>query len=335
MKFLAQAIYQHTLKTQSRLCFRILLHLRKFLLRFCDPVITATFRGLRLTMPFSHTIFINQKLYPHYDMRLQAIAQYICAKDGRLAMIDVGANIGDTVVLSLSDQASNASYLLIEGERSYADLIYTNLSHNLRSLHKLPSPDSYAIYTTNSALDSTGGGGDHKLFYIYTTFLGQSDSCEKYAMSLQDGSGKLVASSTSSSITTLDHIIQQTNFTPNFIKIDTDGFDFKVLRGARATISAFMPNLYFEWSLSHLLEQGESPTSIFPMLRDLGYEKLVIFDNFGDLLCVLDSTDRLNLSLLMGYTNTSKQIHYYDVLAIHRASSFCLQEYLRIYASGA
>ena len=37
-----------------------------------------------------------------------------------------------------SNQASNASYLLIEGERSYADLNYTDPSHNLRSLHKLP-----------------------------------------------------------------------------------------------------------------------------------------------------------------------------------------------------
>ena len=176
-----------------------------------------------------------------------------------------------------------------------------------------------------------GGGGDHKLFHICTTFLGDKDSCGNYTMSLQNGSGKLIASSSQSPIYTLDTIVQKSSFSPNFIKIDTDGFDFKVLRGAVATIKAYAPIIYFEWSYTHLLEQAESPLAIFPLLRELGYRELVIFDNFGTLLCVLPSDDRQNLALLMDYTKDSSQIHYYDVLAIPSQSAFNLQEYLQLY----
>lgn len=326
-KPLAQAVYQSLLNTPSKNIRRILMHTRNILLRFCNPLITAKFNGFTLTMPFSHTIFINQKLFPHYDMRLRDIAECVRNKHGKLAMIDVGANIGDTAVFT---NIANARYLLIEGEKSYANLIRTNLMQNFTAPVHFTTSNELA---TPSEPAKTGGGGTH--FLLYNTFIGES-SDSGYGVDLQDGSGKLTPRENDKSvqniqIRTLDHIIAESNFSPNFIKIDTDGFDFKVLRSGEQSITKFKPALYFEWSYQHLHDIGESATSIFPLLAQWGYEWLLIFDNFGSPLCKLSSLDSANLSLLMDYTRDSKQIHYFDVLAFHKDDNDCLQAYLAGY----
>ena len=325
-KPLAQAVYQALLNTQSKNIRRILLHARNFLLRFCNPIITAKFNGFTLTMPFAHAIFVIQKFYPRYDMRLHGIAECVRNKHGKLAMIDVGANIGDTAVFT---NIANAEYLLIEGEKSYADLIHTNLAQNFTAPVHFTTSDELAMPSEPAKT----GGGTH--FLLYNTFIGESSN-SNYRVDLQDGSGKLTLhkedkSVQSIQIRTLDSIITESNFSPNFIKIDTDGFDFKVLRSGAQSIAKFKPTLYFEWSYQHLHDIGESATSIFPLLAQWGYEQLLIFDNFGSPLCVLSSLDSKNLSLLMDYTRDSKQIHYFDVLAFHRDNDDCLQAYLAQY----
>ena len=59
-------------------------------------------------------------------------------------------------------------------------------------------------------------------------------------------------------------MVKQANFSPNFIKIDTDGFDFKVLRGANNTLKTYKPVIFFEWDKIHLQAQNEDFLSIFP-----------------------------------------------------------------------
>ena len=105
----------------------------------------------------------------------------------------------------------------------------------------------------------------------------------------------------------------------NFIKVDTDGFDFKVIRSAENTLKTYKSTLFFEWDLFFLQAQNENPTSIFTYLNSLGYTQLLIFDNFGNLLVILHSDDIQNLSLILDYTRKSnKHIYYYDVLALHK-----------------
>lgn len=120
-------VYKLILRTRSRVFEKILLKIRAIMLKISNPMITLEYRGFRLKMPFSHTIFYYQKLYPNYDMWLHRIGSYIMAKQGTLKMIDVGANIGDTAVFMNIPQAK---YLLIEGERSYVQLIKENLALN-------------------------------------------------------------------------------------------------------------------------------------------------------------------------------------------------------------
>lgn len=122
---IATFIYKQILASKHKLSFRFYAKLRALVLKFADPLITISFRGYSLKMPFSHTIFLNQKLYPTYDMQLHKIASYITQKMGFIHIVDVGANIGDTAVFMDMPQAR---FLLIEGEKSYNTLIRHNFS---------------------------------------------------------------------------------------------------------------------------------------------------------------------------------------------------------------
>lgn len=209
-------------------------------------------------------------------------------------MIDVGANIGDTVVFT---NIPDGKFLLIEGEKTYNSLIQTNLLNN------------------NISLENT---------IIENVFIGDSEG--HFFNDLRDGSGSLIEADTSNigfSTVTLDYVVEKNNFEPNFIKIDTDGFDFRVIRSAKNTLKKYLPPLYFEWDKFFLEKQKENPLSIFPFLEELGYKDIFVFDNFGVLLCKEQINNTDNLKRLLDYTEHSNQnIYYYDLLIIAKKSDY-------------
>jgi Methyltransferase FkbM domain len=63
----------------------------------------------------------------------------------------------------------------------------------------------------------------------------------------------------------------------NLIKIDVDGYDFKVLHGASSTILRLRPLLFTELCEYTLNEQGDSIKDILTFLNSMGYS--AHFDN--------------------------------------------------------
>jgi FkbM family methyltransferase len=57
----------------------------------------------------------------------------------------------------------------------------------------------------------------------------------------------------------------------DFIKIDVDGLEAKVLRGGRETLRRFRPPVFFELSPSLVEEGGDSLDELFGSLQELGY----------------------------------------------------------------
>lgn len=70
----------------------------------------------------------------------------------------------------------------------------------------------------------------------------------------------------------------------NFIKIDVDGFEFNVLRGAEKLISN-SENLMLitEFCPSYLVQAGEDPQEYFLYLKKLGFDLFLIDDKKGEL----------------------------------------------------
>ena len=73
----------------------------------------------------------------------------------------------------------------------------------------------------------------------------------------------------------LDEYIKRNNIDKlNIIKIDVDGYDYKVLLGALETLKRFKPTLFVELSEVCLNQQGDSVSDIYNFLNHLNYTAL-------------------------------------------------------------
>lgn len=264
------------------------LHVYGRLLKHGNETVSYKINGQPCDMPFSFSgVYFSEK-NADYDRQLGRICDYVKKQLGRpINIIDVGANIGDTV-LNIGDKENK--YLLVEGEESYNMYIQKNLAGY-----------DYILEQVFCA-ESDDDGNNKSVVKDHGT-----------AMIVDDENG------TDLKVKTMDTIVDDCNFSPDVFKIDTDGFDFKVMRGAGRMMNNTKPVIFFEWTLEELLEVGEDPAGIFPYLNEHGYEDLIIFDNYGTLMCKASSSNQELLANLIDYTRTNN-IHYYDVCAVHKDS---------------
>lgn len=267
--------------------------IRYFLIRKSDPVIRMRCNGEPLYMHLSHQLPLYQAEHPLYDRALPRIAKQIAADDGEVVMIDVGANIGDTAVSVISAAAGRC--LCVEGDERYFPLLVRNTARYGSRVANV-----YALCTSADSQDSVTAvrsGGTTR----FTESKGESDAAP---------------------ILTLDEIVARhpAAIQTNLLKIDTDGFDFKVLRGAAHLIASAKPTLFFELQPSFLETQGEDPLSIFPWLSGRGYDRVLLYDNAGNPAVSCRASDRDAIAAALGRID-GKRLYYYDVLTIHDESS--------------
>jgi len=76
-------------------------------------------------------------------------------------------------------------------------------------------------------------------------------------------------------LATLDGwVTQQQIYRIDFIKIDTDGMEMKVLRGAQETLRRFRPVVIFELIPQDITDAGDSAEALVQLLQELKYRLL-------------------------------------------------------------
>ena len=99
------------------------------------PLVRTEIEGRSLVVPLAHNLAFYKEKFAHYDKHIISICQYVQSRLGALAFIDVGANVGDTVInLGIAD---HAQYLCIEGDAFYYKLLRNNLGNYSYQYHAI------------------------------------------------------------------------------------------------------------------------------------------------------------------------------------------------------
>lgn len=270
---------------------------RKYLKSF-DPEIRIKVGNKFLFMNLSHRLPVYYSQFFNYDRALPKICEKIKKIDSRLDVIDIGANIGDTV--SLITDVVSGNFLCIEGDKKYLPLLKKNIGQ-IPTLNHIEIIECYCGSNTNDNLLISRVDGTAKIVKEETTTKnGFSPS--------KDDIG----------IIALDTIIDNNSKfkNPNILKIDTDGFEISILNSGKNVLKNAKPLLYFEITPELYETNGEHINTLWKILIECGYKKALFYNNFGEALEIIDIQDKEKLNIIIEKID-SKNIHYYDVLVYH------------------
>lgn len=185
----------------------------------------------------------------HQRARLLALAQ------PRSTVIDVGANIGDTL-LSLGKRVGPEGRAIgFEANPATLQKCQANIA-----LNAMPQV----------RVEGVGLGAEAGELGFGSAASGNSGA-DRF---MPDGGAITVA------VITLDSYIREQGLDRvDLIKIDVEGFEMNVLRGADATLARFRPVLFLELSDANLREQGSSATELLAWLETRDY---AVYDALSD-----------------------------------------------------
>ena len=296
-EYLVQWLYRQLLNASSNYQFyqlknRIFNKLFNGILKSKEPLIKYNIAGFPLWVPISHHLPFILKNHPQYSSNIARIAKYVKQKYKDLKFIDIGANIGDSIAIVRKE--AEFPILCIEGDEQFLSILKKN---------------------ADSFLD----------VYIARAYLGESNKSFK-GFNFKDGGTahlKEKESFVGESVIEVKKLSDVLKDYPSFldskmIKIDTDGFDCKILRGASDVLTVAKPVIFFEYDPFFLSQQGDDGISIFKYFMHYGYNNLLIYDNFGDLMLSTSVDNERLLHEIHLYFSGRWGHRYCDICVFHQ-----------------
>jgi len=238
--------------------------------------------------PENHLLVKLLKSQPYRDLCVGIAAKYISAKYPNATMIDIGANIGDTAAL-IATYARN-KLILVEGSDYFFDILVRNASQlpNETVIKKVLISDGSEIsgsfhHWGGTASFNEGAGGKVKIPTERLSNIADENTC--------------------------------------FIKIDTDGYDFKILTDSLEWLTSAHPTILFENQIRNN-QDCNSADELYVHLMQIGYEYFIVWDDPGFHLVSTTSLDvlkDLDRYLFKVWQNDGhRSICNYDVLCLHK-----------------
>lgn len=271
----------------------------RIICKIYEPVVLRKVRGVRIRVNLSHSLPFLVRINKHHDKPLPSFAKFyrLCKK--KLVIIDAGANVGDTALFIDAETESEAEILCIEASAKFNEILRSNIrdKKNIRSIR---------------------------------SYLGERD--EESFLSVENDMGNAVAqqSDTSNTFRSLDSLVHDEELSAfrqtNIIKTDTEGFDFKILRGAENLIRLNKPALFFEFHPYYLKQNSEDIDDFFRFLSAHQYENFLVYTQSGYPLGIFKTTDMSALNGLVNYALINIDT-YFDVLTVAKAENTLLNQF--------
>lgn len=165
-------------------------------------------------------------------------------------VFDVGVNVGWTA-LNLASRCPSGRVIGFEPDPAN----YASCSRNLR-LNSLPN----LIVEPLGLADRPGTSG----------MIVENERNRGGNRVSADGSGPI-------ELTTIDQYCERNGIERvDLLKIDTEGFEHRIIQGGSGTLARHRPKLFVEVNDTHLARYGSSAESLFRLLRELGYTRFQV-----------------------------------------------------------
>lgn len=254
-------------------------------------------------MPGTNIQLGNYKIYPDLNAQLGRLAAVIYKKYPGMTVIDVGANVGDTIAVLKS--AVEVPVIGIEGD----DTSYNYLQKNTEQFKNVK---------------------------IIKTFLGEKSENTKVSMEKTGWNNTIIpdaAGTEQISFKSLDDVISETgldNAEIKLLKVDVEGFDTIVLRGATAIIDKYKPVLFFEYNRDNMKAINEEGLPTVLSFGKYGYNKIAFFDHKGTLILATEMKNTEEITYLHEYISSPKNLMgYYDICIFHEADTNVAADFLQ------
>jgi FkbM family methyltransferase len=238
-------------------------------------------------MPGNNPHISTYKYRPNANNLLGILAAYVAPKYPDMSLIDIGANVGDTVAVVKTN--IDIPVIGIEGD----PVSFQYLERNTKQFKNITAIKEFLgekRETMQVTLEKTGWN---------TTLI----PTEKKGQEV--------------SLKTLDEVLTEYKVSENNIKvlkIDTEGFDTIILRGANDLLSKHKPVLFFEYNRANMDAIHEDGLSTLLSLEKYGYHSVIFFDNYG----------RYMITIPINQYDLIKQLHYYSEDEVSQVGYFDL-----------
>ena len=269
-----------------------------------NKIITTIIGGFELQINKGSLLPSFLEQFIHYESTLPRLSNFINRTNPQFEIIDVGAYIGDTAAL-VRQKIENKIYS-IEADPFFFQMLINNAK-------KIGNIVPIQAYLGSGNTDQTN----------HMNLLG--DSHNPY--------NKNGIVNNKIQTKTLDSIMDVDIATKNIglLKIDTDGYDFEIINGAKKLLQKTTPILYIEFDKKLLVDRKVNGIEELAKLKD-NYGPLMVYDNYGHFLL---SSNLENIQLIeqlykyIGFKNCP--IYYFDLILFPKNkpeifNSFSLEE---------
>lgn len=258
-------------------------------------IATAQIGRYSIQIPTRSPVAWQYSHAPNLVGQLGRLTSLLRRKYPNLAAIDVGANVGDTACIIKS--AEDIPLLCVEGDEFTFGFLQKNI----------------AQFRNTTA---------HKLFLGEKTGVASVDF-EKagWNLTLKPGTSP---SASSIKLTSLDDFMATQPDGPAFklLKIDTEGFDCSIIRGALNYIQKVTPVITFEYNRGNMDAIGEPGLPTFSMLQGLGYARIAFHDQNGRFLLSASLENSNLIKDLHDYADCVRgRIGYLDITVFHESDT--------------
>lgn len=286
-------------------------------------------RGLRrrhtigkfaVELPAGHMLDTLQALFARYDRELPHVAKIMSDKYPGMVVVDVGANVGDTLAALRS--VGDFPIVCVEGSPDYLKLLRTN--------ERLIGGHNKII----ECFVGTAAGSVHHSSIRNTRGTGQTiDSIASLTSGDRtDEPGHVKVKPLSAILACADEC-----GVPRLLKIDTDGSDFDILAGNADCLAGSSFAVYFEFDPLITATSKFSAAQTITALVSSGRTRHLVYDNFGNFMLSVDQEHARVFAELERFLRSSRRhgggVVYFDVLALHDADADLFQLLLHRYAA--